>query len=306
MRSIDLLGFSVAAFAAAGMAAAQPSLPKGYAGSEICGTCHEDIHNGFVKSPHWVLDTQAQRGFEGRSCEACHGPAQTHTESGSAEDIRNPGKLAAVAADKICMGCHLNGPTHIGRLQSSHMKDQVSCTACHKVHANGPEGIVDRRPDAINKQCAGCHVNVWSQFQKPYHHRLPEEAMSCVDCHNPHGSVRPNMTQTFGPNDPGCLGCHGDKRGPFTFEHAALRYEGCGACHETHGSANPRMLKRQEVRYVCLECHANLPFPPPTTTNASIGVVPPSFHNLFSPRYRNCTVCHQKIHGSYVDRNLLR
>ena len=37
------------------------------------------------------------------------------------------------------------------------------------------------------------------------------------------------------------------------------------------------------------------------------GVVPPAFHDdLTSPRFRNCTICHQKIHGSYIDRNLLR
>jgi hypothetical protein len=35
-------------------------------------------------------------------------------------------------------------------------------------------------------------------------------------------------------------------------------------------------------------------------------VVPPAFHDLRSPRYQNCTVCHQKVHGSYADRNLLR
>ena len=39
---------------------------------------------------------------------------------------------------------------------------------------------------------------------------------------------------------------------------------------------------------------------------SALGVVPPSFHDLRSPRFQNCTVCHQKIHGSYVDRNLLR
>jgi hypothetical protein len=33
-----------------------------------------------------------------------------------------------------------------------------------------------------------------------------------------------------------CVKCHGDKRGPFTFEHAPVRLEGCGACHQPHGS----------------------------------------------------------------------
>jgi predicted CXXCH cytochrome family protein len=82
-----------------------------------------------------------------------------------------------------------------------------------------------------------------------------------------------------------------------------VRFEGCVACHEPHGSANARMLIRPQVRQVCLECHANLPTAPAKTV---IGVVPPAFHDLRSPRYQNCTVCHQKIHGSYVDRNLLR
>jgi uncharacterized protein with PIN domain len=63
------------------------------------------------------------------------------------------------------------------------------------------------------------------------------------------------------------------------------------------------MLDRPEVRMLCLECHANLPT---VNANGTIGVVPPSFHDLRSPRFQNCTVCHQKIHGSYVDRNLLR
>ena len=216
-------------------AAGQVSPP--YAGSETCSACHEDIYNAFAKSPHHLVDNDAQpgwkgRGWKGRACESCHGPAQKHTESADAKDIQNPGKLAAAAADKICLTCHLNQPTQVGRLQSSHAKDQVSCTSCHKVHANGPDGLVVRKPAAINEQCASCHLNVWAQFQRPNHHKLPEGAMSCVDCHNPHGSIRPAMTQVFGANEPGCLNCHGDKRGPFTFEHGPVRFEGCATCHE--------------------------------------------------------------------------
>ena len=100
------------------------------------------------------------------------------------------------------------------------------------------------------------------------------------------------------------MNCHGDKRGPFAFEHAPIREEGCQSCHMPHGSENAKMLIRQEVRLVCLECHANLPVP--NTSGIVTGVVPPAFHDLTSPRFRNCTVCHQKIHGSQIDRNLLR
>jgi DmsE family decaheme c-type cytochrome len=283
-------------------AAAQEVAPP-YVGSQTCQTCHEDIYNAFQKSPHHVVDSDKKRGWTGKACESCHGPAQKHTESVSADDIRVPSKLPAVEADKLCLTCHLNQPAHAGRLQSSHARDQVSCVGCHPVHANGPNGMVTRKPAESNAKCASCHANVWASFQKPSHHKVPEGAMSCVDCHNPHGGNAQAMTKSFAANDRGCIGCHGDKRGPFTYEHAPVRFEGCGSCHEPHGSTNPRMLNRAEVRYVCLECHATLP----TAPNPSVsGVLPPSFHDLKSPRYRNCTTCHQKIHGSYVDRSLLK
>jgi DmsE family decaheme c-type cytochrome len=274
-----------------------------YVGSETCKICHEDVYNNFQKSPHGAVETDKRRGWNGKACESCHGPAQKHTESVSAADIRNPGKIAAAAADKVCLSCHLNEPTHVGRLESSHARDQVSCVGCHPVHANEGKNLVTRAPAALNKQCASCHAGAWAAFQKPSHHKVPEGAMTCVDCHNPHGSRSRAMTNSFASNDRGCIGCHGDKRGPFTFEHAPVRFEGCSSCHEPHGSNNPRMLVRAEVRLVCLECHASLPTKPVAGVS---GVIPPAFHDLKSPRYQNCTVCHQKIHGSYVDRSLLK
>jgi DmsE family decaheme c-type cytochrome len=280
----------------------KPASP--YVGSETCGTCHEDIAKAFAQTPHHLADgADKKRGFEGRACESCHGPGAKHAGSAEAADIRNPGKLTSAAIDEICLTCHLNQPTHIGRLQSSHAKDQVACTTCHKIHATGSQELVVRKTEAINNQCESCHLTVATQFAQPYHHRVPEGAMSCVDCHNPHGSLRPAMARSFGANEPGCFKCHGDKRGPFTFEHPVVRFEGCSACHVPHGSTNPRMLDRPVVQQVCLECHANLPTKP---TAGHLGVVPPSFHNLTSPQYQNCTVCHQKIHGSYIDRNLLK
>ena len=128
-----------------------------------------------------------------QACESCHGPGAKHAESTSAADIRNPAKLAPAQTDRACLTCHLSRPTHAGRIQSSHARNLVACTSCHKVHANGPFGLVARKPGAVNEQCAGCHRNVLAQFQRPFKHRIPESAMSCVDCHNPHGSFRPGM-----------------------------------------------------------------------------------------------------------------
>ena len=75
------------------------------------------------------------------------------------------------------------------------------------------------------------------------------------------------------------------------------------ACHQPHGSANPRMLTRHEVRFVCLECHSNLPTP---VAAAALGTIPPAIHDLRAPRFQNCNLCHQKVHGSYVSRDFLK
>ena len=279
--------------------------PAEYVGSTTCQTCHEDTFNAFQKNPHVAVETDKKRGFATRACESCHGPGGNHAESVSPTDIRQPAKLGTAETDRICLTCHQNQSTHTGRLISSHAKNQVSCTACHSIHKNGAHGLVARKPAEVNQQCAACHADVWASFQKPYKHRLPEGAMSCVDCHNPHGTALPRSIQTTRANEPGCMKCHGDKAGPFPFEHAPVRLEGCGACHQPHGSANPRMLIRHEVRFVCMECHSNLPTPQPSA-NSNLGTVGPAIHDLRSPRFQNCTICHQKVHGSYVDRALFK
>ena len=279
--------------------------PAEYVGSDTCQSCHEDIFNAFQKNPHHAVEADKKRGFDGKACESCHGPGSKHAESMSAADIRQPAKLRPAEADKICLTCHLNQPTNAGRINSSHAKNQVACVACHSVHAKGPNGLVARKATDINQLCASCHKDVWASFQQPFKHRVPEGAMSCVDCHNPHGSAAPRMMQTVSANEPGCFKCHGDKAGPFIYEHAPVKLEGCTTCHVPHGSSNPRMLTRQNVLLVCLECHSNMPSVG-TAKPGVLGSLPPAIHDLTSPRFQNCTNCHQKVHGSNVSRDLFK
>ena len=276
-----------------------------FVGSTTCQGCHEDIFNAFQKNPHQAVETDERRGFANNACESCHGPGSKHAESMSGADIRQPAKLRPAEADKTCLTCHLNQPTHIGRITGSHAKNQVSCAGCHSIHRNGPAGLVSRRPAEVNQLCGKCHTDALASFQKPYKHPLPQGAMSCVDCHNPHGTLAARSIRTVDANEPGCIKCHGDKRGPFVFEHAPLKLEGCAACHQPHGSANPRMLTRAQVRFVCLECHANLPGPT-APANGTLGTVPPALHDLRSPRFQNCNLCHQKVHGSNINRDFFK
>jgi DmsE family decaheme c-type cytochrome len=282
----------------------KPAAPS-FAGSEICQGCHEDIVTGFRKNAHHALETNSKRGTAGHACEACHGPGSVHAESASAADIRNPAKLSAAEADRACLTCHRNQATHAGRVTSSHARNQVACTACHSMHKAAPEGKTVSKTERINQQCALCHQDVWASFQKPFKHKVAEGAMSCTDCHNPHGSVLPHALQTARGNEPGCLKCHTDKAGPFPYEHAVMRTDGCTACHQPHGSTNPRLLARPQVRFLCLECHSNLPLAT-AASSGGLGTVGPAIHDLRSARFQNCTLCHQKVHGSYVSKELLR
>jgi len=278
---------------------------KEYVGSETCAGCHDEISTHFKKNPHATLETNKKRGWETKACESCHGPGSVHAETNSADDIRSPKNMKAASIDEMCLSCHKNQPTHVGRLQSSHARNSVPCTSCHNMHKTGAEStaVQYRQASGINKQCSTCHPDVWASFQKVYRHKLNEGAMSCTSCHNPHASfLNRNMRLTSG-NEPGCLGCHSDKRGPFVFEHAPVKNEPCRICHEVHGSNNPRMLIRAQVLNLCMECHSNVPGLKQATT---IGGVPTAFHDLRSPRYQNCTICHQKIHGSNANGAMLR
>ena len=143
-----------------------------YVGSETCQACHEDIHAAFQKDPHAAVDMDKKRGWETHACESCHGPASKHVESASADDIRNPAKLSAAKADETCLTCHLNQPTHIGRIQSGHARSRVSRLSCHQMHKPESGSLVKRKPASINQQCSSCHLSTWSQFQRPHAHRL--------------------------------------------------------------------------------------------------------------------------------------
>jgi DmsE family decaheme c-type cytochrome len=286
-------------------AASEEAPKREYVGSVMCQGCHEDIYNSFVKNRHWAIETDKRRGYENNSCESCHGPGSVHSETVSPDDIVNPAKALIGESLQSCLKCHARQPTNVGQVHNSHARNQVACVGCHSVHK--PEAVATtNRNERINQQCYSCHLNQRASFKRPHAHPIEQGAMSCVDCHNPHGSPLGVQARLVHANEPNCFRCHGDKRGPFTFEHAPMRVEGCGSCHQPHGSANPRMLTRHEVMFQCLECHSNIAQPGGTTNTGAQGGIPPAFHDLRSPRIRNCTVCHIKVHGSHVNKAFLR
>ncbi|MEP7076345.1 MAG: DmsE family decaheme c-type cytochrome [Acidobacteriota bacterium] len=290
-----------------------------YVGSETCKACHEDQFNAFSKTKHAGLtDLKSWKG-KAHGCESCHGPGSKHVEDPTVKGsiISFKGKDAK-AVSETCLACHAGRESHNEFRRGEHWRNNVGCTDCHTPHGPGKENLKagsitfigpanEQRPNqaeaSMLKQsepqlCMSCHVETKSQFSKPFHHKVLEGTMRCSDCHNAHGGFEAKQTKLAVGVDAACIKCHANKQGPFVYEHAPLKVEGCAACHTPHGSANAKMLKRASVKQLCMECHSSI--------TDSLAPDVPSFHNQATVRYQDCTVCHAAIHGSNTSNRFFR
>lgn len=288
-----------------------------YVGSETCKSCHEEQFNRVAETKHGKLENLAQWKDKVVGCESCHGPGKAHVDGGGDKTkIALLGKLSSKAVSETCLTCHAGREDHNQFRRGEHWRNNVGCTDCHTAHGTnhgkfkdgsmtlaGNASVLRPAPAMLKTSeqqlCISCHSEVKSHFNKPFRHRVLEGSMKCSDCHNAHGGFETRQTKLAIGNDSTCLKCHTDKQGPFVFEHAPLKVEGCSSCHTPHGSANPRLLKRSQVRQLCLECHSGI------TEQLSDG---PSGgpHDQRNLRSRNCTTCHTAIHGSNASPEFFR
>lgn len=329
--AVSAVSDKVAATSKTNSAKKAPVDPSLFAGSESCQQCHREETAHFAVTAHRsMLNSTADVDLRG--CEACHGPAKVHVEfhvtaqallkegkqaegnalyadeaKANAARLTKLDKLPAAQSSATCLKCH-EGSTdqrtdeRFNFRRSEHFRHGLSCNDCHSSHsAKRSENLLR---EAEPEGCYKCHAEQKSSFARPFHHKVPEGAMKCSDCHNQHGSFQTKQLRSGIGSDVACTKCHSDKAGPFVFEHAPVKLEGCQTCHSPHGSTNPRMLKRNEVRFLCLECHSNTGGL--SGAVAVGGVATPTFHNLAQRSYQDCTVCHVMMHGSNTDRNFLR
>lgn len=277
--------------------ALQPSDPSLYAGTEACRACHKEEVASYDRGPHWRTETGKHKGPQWQGCEACHGPGKAHVDSGGdTSKIIRLDALSAKQASLRCLACHEKSEKHANFMGSVHLANGVGCTSCHSIHAAkvGHNLLVAAQPSL----CYQCHRAVEPDFSKPSHHRVNEGLMSCSDCHNPHGSFLPHNLQASFSQGQVCEKCHVDTVGPFVFEHAPVKEQGCVACHSPHGSTNPHLLSRPTINQLCIECHS-------TILAKSIAPGVPTFHNQ-AQKYQQCVLCHVAIHGSNTDPTLFK
>ncbi len=234
-------------------------------GGQPCQSCHGDITASFEKTPHWKTMNDARGGHSLQGCEACHGPGGDHSDDPSKPVFDFKKATPENITDK-CLTCHASGSEHISASNSFHRQNDVACTSCHSMHhAKTKEHMLIKSEPGL---CYSCHLQQKAQFNMPFRHLV-------------------RQVRTSASGDLVCFKCHTDKQGPFVFEHAATRLEGCGSCHIAHGGANAHMLKYSNVNLLCLQCHTNSPGIHATVMDANQ-----------SHYEQACVNCHVKIHGS--------
>lgn len=267
-----------------------------YVGEAECLVCHGKVNAQFSHTLHASAFRLNQKNEkEMVSCEACHGPGSKHSD-----DKKNPALIISFTKGwgtpvaqqtAMCLTCHEGGDRMFWS-GSPHASNQLSCSDCHNPMAKISATGLLKKP-TINETCYTCHQQQRAEFAKRSHMPLPEGKMSCVDCHNPHGSTTKALLKTDSVNEL-CYSCHADKRGPFLWEHAPVR-ENCLSCHHAHGSNHEKLLTVARP-FSCQQCHDNTNHQTNLFNSGQLvgGGAAPS-NRLIG---HACTNCHSQVHGS--------
>jgi DmsE family decaheme c-type cytochrome len=269
-------------------AAAKQADASKFVGSETCATCHEEVAKGFAGNPHTKI--AEMHGKSGVTCEGCHGAGKDHVDGGGdTTKIFNPAKASAKEVDEKCLTCHQGQHPNFER--SAHAKADVSCLGCHDIHSSKEEHLLKAKQPTL---CYQCHADVKPSFNMPFHHKVNEGLVGCSDCHNPHGTFGNSNLKSTADQNAVCTKCHTETRGPFVFEHAAVKAEGCLGCHTPHGSQNARLLNMPNINGLCNQCHS------PVANSTVHGL------DAGSASQTPCVSCHTMIHGSNVSQAFIR
>jgi predicted CXXCH cytochrome family protein len=239
-----------------------------------CLGCHASAHPNFLRSDH------AKAGVGCTSCHSIHGLVLAAIPTGSTPPA----------------GSAVNKSQPMTRFYSAMRPDASISDPLQRTTAS--VAMPGQTPDLLKASqpqlCFSCHTNVRPAFSQPFHHKVNEGLMKCTDCHDTHGTFGNDQLRSTADQNMICTKCHTETRGPFVFEHAAVKAEGCLACHSPHGSQNARLLNVPNINQMCNQCHS------PVAAGTIHGM------GAGSAEVQQCISCHTMIHGSNINPALIR
>ncbi len=150
---------------------------------DLCFSCH-------ASRKKWMSKANIHGPIRFGGCTLCHNP--------HGSDFRY--QLWADGSLDLCILCHSDKGTLLtagkGKLPYVHaIISGAGCVACHDAHASDHDFIL-KKP--INELCTGCHPKITTRTKghpvanhpvsAPRERRRPDRQLTCVSCHNPHGS----------------------------------------------------------------------------------------------------------------------
>lgn len=274
-------------------------------GSRQCMSCHKQgkdlpAHEIFMTPMGVSGDPASPFAEDKHDCETCHGPSKSHRKR-QKDGTRPPpaitfdGKTSVDTQNGVCLECH-EDRARFHWPGSTHDVEGVACVDCHAVHtASDPVLSLETQPEV----CYNCHQQQRSQFLRQSRHPVQGSTssmshvglMSCVDCHQPHGSSGSGDLIRNTINEQ-CYDCHAEKRGPFLWEHAPAQ-EDCTNCHTPHGSNYDNLLTGRQP-WLCQQCHAAMFHSSDIYSGSGLPPVGADPRMLG----KQCLNCHVQIHGS--------
>ncbi len=255
----------------------QPPTPKAevvstarFVGSQGCQTCHSQVAEPWLASPHGRALTQEGLPEERRGCEACHGAGSAHVGSASASKMSIPIAADPPAANSLCGSCHFDrepstapdAPHSLSKAEwtrSAHARKDLSCLSCHSGHPNANEKALVRPAKDL---CLSCHASVMEDAPgKPaaYTHS-PVAQGQCTLCHDPHGAADRRMVAD--DVNKACETCHDAGTPEMAAGHQGFAVKGakCISCHDPHShkASDKLMRTKQHMPFKqrnCVLCH---------------------------------------------------
>ena len=261
-----------------------------YVDGKVCLTCHAKQAAEFEQTLMGKIGKTKKGAFE---CQNCHGPGSAHVKAGGGRGVGGmlsfgeTDPRSAEEKNAVCLACHEKGNRTLWS-GSTHETRGLACTNCHTVMKN-----VSRKSQLktvfMPDTCFQCHKQKQAQMYRSEHMPVRDDQregkVTCVNCHNPHGSYTEHLLKKATVNEV-CFQCHAEKRGPFLWEHQPV-VESCLNCHDPHGSMNTAMLVVSRPR-LCQRCHNAATRHPANPRNPM----------AIQAMNAGCVNCHSQFHGS--------